>query len=177
MDQPDSRLARFVAGDTEAFESLYRDHAAAARRWVRRIVRDDSAADDVVAETFWRVYRARARMDASRPFGAWLRRIATNVALDHLRGARRRAREAPLGDREVAAVDGHAARDAREAVVLAFRRLSPRLQIAATLALVEREPYADIAAALGIPVGTVKSRVARAERALRAELARLGIRP
>jgi RNA polymerase sigma-70 factor (ECF subfamily) len=59
----------------------------------------------------------------------------------------------------------------------AFRRLSPKLQVVATLALVEEQPYAEIADALGLPVGTVKSRVFRAIRALRKELAVLGIRP
>ncbi len=57
------------------------------------------------------------------------------------------------------------------------RTLSPRLQIVATLALIEERPYAEIADALDLPVGTVKSRVFRATRALRTELARLGIRP
>ena len=52
--------------------------------------RDGSAADDVLVEAFWRAYRARARFDPSRSFGAWMRRIATNAALDHVRAARRR---------------------------------------------------------------------------------------
>ena len=59
----------------------------------------------------------------------------------------------------------------------AFRRLPPDLQIVAALALLEEQPYADIADALGIPEGTVKSRVFRALRLLRDELARLGVRP
>src|SRR5580765_4559263 len=44
---------------------------------------DRSASDDVLVEAFWRAYRGRARFHASRSFGAWLRRIATNAALDH----------------------------------------------------------------------------------------------
>lgn len=59
---------------------------------------------------------------------------------------------------------------------IAFRRLPPKLQIVATLALIEEQPYAQIADALDLPIGTVKSRVFRATRALREELARLGIR-
>ena len=57
---------------------------------------------------------------------------------------------------------------------LAFGRLPPKLQVAATLALVEEQPYAEIADALNVPVGTVKSRVFRAIRALRKELAHMG---
>jgi tRNA threonylcarbamoyl adenosine modification protein YeaZ len=68
-------------------------------------------------------------------------------------------------------------RDVTDAIALAFRRLSPELQAVAALALIDEQPYADIADALGIPVGTVKSRVFRATRFLREELARLGVRP
>jgi RNA polymerase sigma-70 factor (ECF subfamily) len=64
-----------------------------------------------------------------------------------------------------------------ESIALAFRKLPPKLQAVATLALVEERPYAEIADALGLPVGTVKSRVFRAIRRLRSELAGLGIRP
>jgi RNA polymerase sigma-70 factor (ECF subfamily) len=59
---------------------------------------------------------------------------------------------------------------------IAFRRLPPKLQIVAVLALVEEQSYAEIANALELPIGTVKSRVFRATRALKEELARLGIR-
>jgi RNA polymerase sigma-70 factor (ECF subfamily) len=51
------------------------------------------------------------------------------------------------------------------------------LQVVAALALLEEQPYAEIADALGVPEGTVKSRVFRATRALRAQLTRLGVRP
>jgi DNA-directed RNA polymerase specialized sigma24 family protein len=64
-----------------------------------------------------------------------------------------------------------------ESIALAFRSLPLKLQIVATLALVEEQPYSEIADALDLPVGTVKSRVFRASRLLRKELARLGITP
>jgi RNA polymerase sigma-70 factor, ECF subfamily len=168
-------LARFVQGDREAFEALFREFHLEVRRWSLRIVREPSAADDVVVETFWRAHRGRARFDPSRSFGAWLRRIATNAARDQLKALRRHAgvaidpstlAAAPPGDAAVAASIQHA-----------LRRLPPRLQIVATLALVEERPYAEIADALDVPIGTVKSRVFRATRALRKELARLGIQP
>jgi RNA polymerase sigma-70 factor (ECF subfamily) len=63
-----------------------------------------------------------------------------------------------------------------ESIALAFRKLPPKLQVVALLALVEERPYAEIADALDLPVGTVKSRVFRATRSLRMELARMGIR-
>ena len=141
-----------------------------------RIVRDEGAADEVLVEAFWRAYRGRARFDPSRSFGAWMRRIATHASLDHLQKLRRRARasEAPMPAAGPAVEPDDPA--LHESIALAFRRLPPRLQLAATLALVEGHPYAEIAEALDLPVGTVKSRVFRATRALRRELDRMGIR-
>src|ERR1051325_613112 len=83
-------LERFAAGDLEAFEALFRQHQKEVYAWTVRIVRDTGAAEDLTVETFWRIYRARARFDPSAGnFRAWARRIATNAALDHLRHAHR----------------------------------------------------------------------------------------
>ena len=89
-------LDRFVRGDLEAFEQLFRQFHREVYGWVVRLTRDPSAAEDLTVEVFWRIYRAHARFDATRSFGAWARRIASNAALDHLRRARReRARGQP----------------------------------------------------------------------------------
>jgi RNA polymerase sigma-70 factor (ECF subfamily) len=168
-------LERFVRGDHTAFETLFRQFEADVYRWIVRIVRDRSVADDVLVEAFWRAYRGRARFEASRSFGAWIRRIATNAALDHLRAARRHTAWRTADDTMPAAPQPDQA--IKESIALAFRSLPPKLQIVATLALVEEQPYSEIADALDLPVGTIKSRVFRASRLLRKELARLGITP
>jgi RNA polymerase sigma-70 factor (ECF subfamily) len=67
------------------------------------------------------------------------------------------------------------AHDVADSIRAAFDRLPPRLDVVARLALIEEQPYAEIAEALDLPVGTVKSRVFRATRILREELARLGV--
>ena len=172
----DDLLRRFVAGDRDAFESLFRQFERDVYLWSVRIVRDASIAEDVVVEAFWRAYRGRAHFDSSRSFGAWMRRIATNVARDHLRALRRRARWSRSLDDDVAA-PATADREVGDLISRAFRGLPPRLQMVATLALIEERPYTEIADALDLPVGTVKSRVFRAIRVLRKELARLGIKP
>jgi RNA polymerase sigma-70 factor, ECF subfamily len=167
-------LRRFIAGDHDAFETIFRQYHREVFLWIVRIVRDASAAEDVLVEAFWRVYRARARFDCSRSFGAWMRRIATNAALDHLKSARSLTNHFVSGDRYEGktSVD----RETNEAVARAFRRLPPKLRIVATLALIEELPNADIADALDVPVGTVKSRLFRATTSLRKELIRSGIR-
>ena len=82
-------LERFTRGEIEAFEILFQRHQAEVYRWVVCLVRDPAAAEDLTLETFWRIYRAHARFDPERCFGAWARRIATNLALDHLAKAGR----------------------------------------------------------------------------------------
>jgi RNA polymerase sigma-70 factor (ECF subfamily) len=176
-------LERFVHGDQAAFESLFRQFERDVYRWIVRIVRDRAAADDVLVEAFWRAYRGRARFDVSRSFGAWMRRIATNAALDHLRAVRGQAgwRTAddsiPAPARQKEGLKEGLKEELNESIAAAFRRLPPKLHVVAMLALVDEQPYAEIADALNLPVGTIKSRVFRATRLLRKELARLGITP
>ncbi len=165
-------LDGFVRGEQDAFERLFRRFERDVYRWILRIVRDPGAAEDALVEAFWSAYRGRARFDPSRSFGAWMRRIATNAALRQLRTMGRTAATPP--EREPAAAAS--SEDVRESIELAFRRLPPKLQVVAALALIEERPYSEIADALDLPLGTVKSRVFRATRALREELARLGVR-
>src|SRR6202795_224349 len=87
-EQPPEVLGRFCHGDLDAFEALFRGYQNEVYRWIVRIVCDPAAAEDLTVETFWRIYRAHARFDPTRSFGAWARRIATNAALDHLKTER-----------------------------------------------------------------------------------------
>ena len=168
-------LERFAAGDVDAFESLFRQHQVEVFRWILRIVRNRATAEDLTVETFWRVYRAHARFDcAGGNLNGWLRRIATNAALDHLRRARS---EAPLPE-DLANPPGMGGAEQAElhrTIYSALNKLSPRLRVVALLALVEEEPYEEIAKALGISVGAVKVRVHRGVKILRRELSREGV--
>ncbi len=169
-------LDRFAQGDLDAFEALFRQFQGEVYGWIVRIVRDRGIAEDLTVEAFWRIYRARARFDPNRSFGLWARRIATNAALDHLKTARR---EVALPDDLAAGAppDPAVHREVHEQIERAFRELPARLQVAATLALVEEESYEQIAEALGISVGAAKSRVFRAVRLLRRKLKGLGVEP
>src|SRR5260370_25873603 len=91
-----SLLERFTQGDAEAFEDLFRKFQGGVFAWIVRIGRDRGVAEDLTLETFWRIYLARARFRPDGNFGAWAFRIATNVALKHLR--QRRLEEALPGD-------------------------------------------------------------------------------
>ena len=165
-------LARFVHGDRDAFERIFRQYEREVYRWILRIVGERSAAEDALLEAFWRAYRSRARFDPSRSFGAWMRRIATNAALDQVKAAQRRA-WVPL-DAE-ASRGGRGDTDVADSIQRAFGALPPKLQVVARLALLDERPHAEIADALNVPIGTVKSRLFRATRLLRKELARAGV--
>lgn len=167
-------LERFAQGDLEAFEVLFRQFQGEVYGWIVRIVRDRGMAEDLTVETFLRIYRAHARFAPERSFPAWARRIATNVALDHLTRARREV-ALPEGLAAPAQPDPAVRREVHDRIERAFRELPARLQAPAILALVEEEPYEQIAEGLGISVGAVKSRVFRAVRLLRRKLKGLGV--
>lgn len=170
-------LERFATGDVEAFETLFRQYQCEVYRWIMRIVRDRATAEDLTIETFWRMYRAHARFDVARGnCGGWLRRIATNGALDHLRRKRREV-ALPEDPPDLPKAPAAERSELRQTILSAVNRLSPRLRIAVLLALVEEEPYDSIAEALGISVSAVKVRVFRGVRILRKELSAAGVHP
>jgi len=170
-------LERFAAGDPDAFELLFRQYQGAVFRWIMRVVRNSATAEELTAETFWRVYRGHARFDATGGnWGGWLRRIATNVALDHLRKARREVAllDEPPDASPAGRLPGERS-ELRDHIFRAIESLSPRIRAAVLLALVEEEPYEDVAEALGISIGAVKVRVFRGVRILRKQLSQSGV--
>ena len=168
-------LQRFRRGDPEAFEALFRQFQAEVYGWIVRIVRDPSAAEDLTIETFWRIHRARGRFDPGASFGAWARRIATNLAIDYLRQARR---EVALPDDlpQPGSADPIECGETRRLIAVAFKRLPLKLRVAATLSLIEEQSPKEIAEALGTSEGAVRVRVFRAVRLLRQQLRRVGVK-
>jgi RNA polymerase sigma-70 factor, ECF subfamily len=169
-------LERFAKGDVDAFEALFRQHQGEVFGWILRMVRNRATAEELTVETFWRMYRARAQFDPSRgSCGGWLRRIATNVALDHLRRVRPPEVELSVDPPAPPKTDTAEQSELRVSILRAMDRLSPRLRAAVLLALIEEQPYEKIADALGISVNAVKVRVFRGVRILRKELERAGV--
>jgi RNA polymerase sigma-70 factor (ECF subfamily) len=162
-------LKRFATGDLEAFEALFRQHQKEVYAWIVRIVRDTGIAEDLTVETFWRIYKHRSQFRPDGNFRAWARRIGTNAALDHLRHARP---ESELPDSLACASTGDPAlgSEKRRQIKEAFHQLPAKYRLVATLALIEEEPYANIAQAVGISESLVKVRVFRAVRMLRKKL-------
>jgi RNA polymerase sigma-70 factor (ECF subfamily) len=176
----DDVLNAFRLGSLDAFETLFRLHQCAVYRWILRIVRKPTVAEDLTVETFWRIHKAHARFDPARGFEGWARRIATHVALDWLRASRNEAAHTVEGVPEPASAlpaDPAITAEIRTRTAQAFARLPAKLRVAATLNLIEELPHKEVASALGVSVAAVKLRVFRALRMLRKDLEQQGIRP
>jgi RNA polymerase sigma-70 factor (ECF subfamily) len=171
-------LAQFAAGELEAFEALFRQFQGAVFAWIVRIVRDPAVAEELTVEAFWRIYRGHARFDCGRSFGAWSRKIATNVAIDYLKTTASRERQITESLPGEIAQESHPAnpaiqREVRERTQLAFEQLPAKLRVVAVLALIEERPHSEIAEALDISTAAVKSRLFRAVHMLRKKLGNL----
>jgi len=169
-------LDRFAAGEVEAFEPLFRRHQSEVYRWVVRIVRDPAVAEDLTVEAFWRLYQNSGSLDPQGNCAAWLRRVASNLAIDYLRRARpvEPLLAEPADERQSDCVEQQ---ETRTSIRAAINELSPKLRAVVQLTLIERESYAHVAEALGISLSAVKLRVFRATRILRKKLEQRGVRP
>jgi RNA polymerase sigma-70 factor, ECF subfamily len=173
MDPDRTLVERAAAGDDDAFGELVRRHQVRVFTLARALTGDDGAAEDVAQETFIRVFRGLRRFRGESAFRTWLYRIVVNVARSH--GGRRVARQAvwqPLPDRrrdpfDPAAADPEAGAIRRQAIDAALGSLSEEMRAAVTLRDIEGLDYADIAVALGVPIGTVESRIFRGRQRLR----------
>jgi RNA polymerase sigma-70 factor, ECF subfamily len=159
----------------ERFGALFDRHAVAVHRYAAYRARAGDV-DDVVAETFVTAFRTRTRYDqAFQDARPWLLGIATNVLRQHrrsegrrlarLRAAARASEPEPDPAETVAAAVDQAAQS--DKVARALARLDERQQEVLVLAAGPGLTYEEIARALGIPVGTVRSRIARGRRHLR----------
>jgi len=168
-ERSERRLIREAQrGSEEALDALVRRHWPLAYRAAYLVVGDAAAAEDVAQEALIAAIRSLERFDRRRPFGPWLHRIAVNRAIDHVRARAARAEftagdaaETELrGERAVMAAPGDDPRS--ESLAAALGELSPEHRaIVAMRFLLDLTP-GEIARELGLPRGTVNSRLRRA---------------
>jgi len=156
-------LARRAAGgDLAAFAALIRAHEPTLRRFTRRLAGDDG--DDLAQETFLAAWRALGQWRGEGTLAAWLRAIATRRFLDQRRTLVGQARHAPLA--EAGDIPHCDETERRVRLDRALARLPNRERAAALLVFGEGHSHSEAATMLGVPLGTLKSLVARARTAL-----------
>jgi RNA polymerase sigma-70 factor (ECF subfamily) len=179
---PDAALvAAWQGGDLAAFEALVRRHEGRVFRMLYRMLGTREEAEDATQEAFLSLHRHGHRFRREARFSTFLYRVAANAALNRRRSlGRARARERELALRQAGGADlpstprdpesaaGGAEVQAR--VQLALQALPPDLRAAVVLYDLEGQPYRDVAEVLGVPEGTVKSRIHRGRQALREQL-------
>ncbi len=151
-------------GDAAALEALFRAHWPGAYRAAWFVVRDAQAAEDIAQEAFLAAVAALDRFDRRRPLAPWLRTIVARRAIDALR-ARRLRRE--VGDAPLAVLPAaEAAEPADEGLARALAALPDDQRTVVVLRHVLELTPGEIAAVLGLPRGTVNSRLRRGLDAL-----------
>lgn len=159
-------LAR--AGDRAAFEELVRRHQCPVRDLLRSLCRNAVLADDLAQETFLQCWSHIGNLRAPEAFGSWLRKLAINAWRQHLRRATVFGKLA-----ELKTVDQVTSPTSTERLDLnyALGALSPNVRLCVVLSYQEGMSHGEITAATGLPLGTVKSHIARGTARLREILA------
>ena len=166
-------IARVVSGDRDAFNELMRIHEDRVFSVCLRIMGDREKALDATQEVFLTLFRKAGQFKGESALGTWIYRIAVNTCYDQLRKAKRRPSE-HLPD--YVDLSDPSAEDAMESAALrpdieeALDALPPEFRSAVVLADLEGLSMPETASALGIPIGTVKSRVFRGRRLLAKKL-------
>ncbi len=167
LDTDDAALLTAAkGGDLDAFEALVRAHTGAVYAHALRFFGDATAAEDVVQEVWIKVYRSLATFDERARFSTWLYRITRNTCLDAARSGKRRP--VPVEVVDNVSVPGDLADEVAltTSVEAAMTTLQPEDREAFSAVALFGLSYAEAAALLGVPAGTVKSRVFRARRLL-----------
>ena len=197
-------LRELIAGSESAFETLYDRYSASIFATAQRASHDRGLADEVVQETFLALWNRAESFDPTRgSLIAWLSTIARNRTIDHLRASGRRLAPAPFSTFGWAdATDGSAtdwiertgelvgaaepepepegvlaSKETREAIAIGLAGLGAAERQVILLAYQEGLTQSEIAARLGWPIGTVKTRTRRAHRQLREVLDRSALLP
>jgi len=180
LDTDSSLVERCLSGDETAWEDLVRAHTRRVYSVCYRFTNRDQEAQDLTQDVFLRVFKTLRSFRAGEgSFSVWLMRLTRNLLIDHYRRTKQERTTDSIEDQlpmleETAALSARtdgllAGREASEVLQSGLERLSPELRETLILRDLEELEYREIAEVLGVPEGTVKSRLNRG----RAELARV----
>ncbi|HET8656793.1 MAG TPA: sigma-70 family RNA polymerase sigma factor [Longimicrobiaceae bacterium] len=179
-------FARYQGGDEQAFAKIVERYQPLIQGFLHKRLKDEERVQDLTQDTFLRVHRARERYDSARKFSTWIYTIASNLLKNEYRNRSRR-RETSFTDlRKETGPGGSASRpvefesdvtdpehttyqgELREAISEAIEQMDDHHRVPFVMREVEDRTYEEISEAIGVPVGTVKSRLFRARNAFQA---------
>ncbi len=171
-------LGRIATGDRVAFEAFFRAYERRVFRYVGRLLDDDALASEVASDVMVEVWRGASRYAGRSKPSTWILGIAHNKAVDALRRQRREVALLRIAETPVVAADDPERlaieSSTREELECALGTISPEHRAVLHLTYVLDCSQNEIAAIVGCPLGTVKTRVYHAKRALRAALTSTG---
>ena len=162
-------VALAMSGDDRAFEELVRRRQGGVRKLMWQLCGEWAAADDLAQEAFIQAWRKLRTLRSPGAFGGWLRRIAVNAFLQHVRRADVLAESA--ADPETHSASAGSDPAVRMDLEKALAGLKPGERLCVVLCYGEGLSHGEIAAAAGLPLGTVKSHISRGGARLRRRLA------
>ena len=175
-------VALAMSGDDAAYSELVRRRQGATRNLLRRLCRDAALADDLSQQAFLMAWKSIGTLKSPAAFGAWLRKLAVNCWLQQVRarthevalGAVATSGEATLDDALFAERGAVSAVTERLDLDAALARLPPEARLCVVLAYSEGMSHAEICDSTSMPLGTVKSHIARGAARLREYLQAYG---
>ncbi len=174
-----SALERIRNGDDEAFEEIVVRYQKRVFGILCRYERDHQKVEDLIQETFLKVWRGLARYRSKSPLEHWISRIASNVARDHLRRIQRRIRETSFEDMGDSTLDwlsvGNTNKElkvneARQLLDYAMQALTPLNRLVVTLREIEGQSLKEVSQITGLTTANVKIRSFRAKAKMREAL-------
>ena len=187
--EPDTQLVQLcLRGDGSAWEELVHRHTRRVYNVCYRFVGNRTEAEDISQEVFLRVYRTLGSYrSAHGGFATWMTSVTRNLLIDHYRRTKRDRQTDSLDDAMpvVESKESSARRPDEQALLgelsgqvqKALTNLSPELREAVILRDLQQLEYAEIQQVLGVPEGTVKSRINRGRIELARVLQQMGVRP
>ena len=168
-------VAAHVAGDRDAFTALVNRYDRRVYAICLRYFGDPTDAEDATQEAFLALLRRAGSYQGSAAFSTWMYRVATNACNDLARKRARRPRSAGVDvtDLQLAAPEAGTDTETQAVLIAALRELDPEYREPIVLHDLYGVPYQEIADRLGVPVGTVKSRIHRGHSRLAALLPQL----
>jgi RNA polymerase sigma-70 factor, ECF subfamily len=176
---------RYTSGNEDGFRVLMERYQPRIQGFLRKRLNDEERVADLTQDTFLRIHRARESYDPARKFSTWIHTIANNLLKNEFRNRSRRRETAFSELRPDASASGAPARpvefasnaadpsreayrsELRDAIDAAIEKMDEHHRIPFVMREVEDRTYEEIAEEIGIPVGTVKSRLNRARNSFR----------